>query len=221
MWRVRPGDIETSKSPPDLEKALGRLSQLARASREERGVNTLYVALGMLEWRPLSGADPQLAPLLMVPVELGRETRLEPHVLSPFDEDAEINPTLVYMLRKDFEFTAPEFDPEPTEASLETFFRKLDRAVKGRGWRVLQEAWLGQFQFKKLAMYKDLEEHSSRAGDHQTVDGPLLAMRNSQSLRQFRLLTTSIASGHPMSSRYATPTHLSSLRSCGPARART
>lgn len=94
-WRVRPGDLETSKSPPDLEKALGRLLQLARSSLEERGVNTLYVALGMLEWRPLDGAEPQRAPLLMVPVELSRETRLNPYVLSPFDEDAEINPSLI------------------------------------------------------------------------------------------------------------------------------
>ena len=99
-WRVRAGDIETSKSPPELDIALGRLAQLARVSLEERGVNTLYVALGMLEWRPIDGADVQRAPLLMVPVELKRETRLHPYVLSPFDEDAEINPSLIYMLRR-------------------------------------------------------------------------------------------------------------------------
>ena len=165
-WRVRPGDIETSKSPPDLEKALGRLAQLARTSREERGVNTLYVALGMLEWRSLDTADPQLAPLLMVPVELARESRLEPYILGPFDEDPEVNPSLIYMLRKDFEFSVPEFDSEPGETSLNSFLTKLAHAVRGRGWRVIPEAWLGQFQFKKLAMYKDLEEHSAQAADH-------------------------------------------------------
>lgn len=168
-WRVRAGDMETSKSPPELEVALGRLSQLAHTSLEERGVNTLYVAIGMLEWRPLDSAEPQLAPLLMVPVELDRDTRLNPYVIGPFDEDAEINPSLLYMLRKDFDFAAPEFDAEPHEHSLDEFFHTLEKAVKGRGWRVLRDAWLGQFQFKKLAMYKDLEEHSMQAPDHQVL----------------------------------------------------
>jgi hypothetical protein len=61
-WRVRAGDIETSKSPPELDIALGRLAQLARVSLEERGVNTLYVALGMLEWRPIDGAECNVLP---------------------------------------------------------------------------------------------------------------------------------------------------------------
>ena len=68
-----------------------------------------------------------------------QETRLHPYLLSPFDEDAEINPSLIYMLRKDFEFAAPEFDLEPDAESLQKFFERLGRSVKGRGWRVLQE----------------------------------------------------------------------------------
>jgi len=168
-WKVRPGELETSKFPPDLEKALRRVEQMARASLEERGVNTLYLALGLLEWRPQVASDVQLAPLLMVPVELTRENRLKPFVLTPFDEDAEINPTLVYMLRRDFEFAAPELDADPTEESLDSYFHKLERAVKGRSWRVIREAWLAQFQFKKLAMYRDLDDHSQVAANHSLV----------------------------------------------------
>lgn len=93
-YKVKPGDLETSKSPPDLEKSLYRLAGLARASKEERGVNTLYVALGILEWRPLDNSASYKAPLVLVPVELERENRLSPYLLSPFDEDVELNPTL-------------------------------------------------------------------------------------------------------------------------------
>src|SRR5437867_2187816 len=39
-YRVRPGDLETPKEPPELERSLYRLNQLSRASKEERGVNT-------------------------------------------------------------------------------------------------------------------------------------------------------------------------------------
>ena len=41
LYKVRPGDIETSKSAPELERSLYRLTTLSRISKEERGVNTL------------------------------------------------------------------------------------------------------------------------------------------------------------------------------------
>jgi hypothetical protein len=170
-YRVRPGDIETTKSPPDLEKSLYRLTQIARSSREERGVNTLYLALASLAWRPQDGAGWQSAPLLMVPVNLSREDHLHPYILSPLDEDAEVNPTLIYMLRMDFEFYVPEFPDQPNEDSLENFLKSLEKSVAAMEWRVERDAWLAQFQFKKLAMYKDMEEHEEEAPDSRLVAG--------------------------------------------------
>jgi hypothetical protein len=171
LYKVRPGDIETPKSPPDLEKSLYRLTTLSRVSKEERGVNTLYLALGMLEWRPADHADVQKAPLLLVPVDLTREDRLHPYVLQAFDEDPEVNRTLIYMLREDFNFALPEFDAESSSESLAEFLKRVGKAVSGKGWRVLPEAWLGQFQFKKLAMHKDLTDHESVAHENKHLLG--------------------------------------------------
>jgi very-short-patch-repair endonuclease len=168
-FKVKRGDIETSKSPPDLDKSLFRLEGLGRASKEERGVNTLYLALGMLEWRPLNDSGIYKAPLLLVPVELERENRLSPYVLRPFDEDFEVNPTLAYMLKQDFDLSLPEFDSEPTEDSLRGFLASVEQRVRSKGWRVLPEAWLAQFHFKKLAMYKDLEAHCLDAVNNSLV----------------------------------------------------
>jgi very-short-patch-repair endonuclease len=168
-YKVKPGDLETSKSPPDLDKSLFRLEALGRASKEERGVNTLYVSLGMLEWRPLNDAGSCKAPLVLVPIELQRENRLSPYVMSPFDEDFEINPTLTYMLKQDFDLSLPDFTSEPDESSFNRFLEAVDRRVRSKGWRVLHEAWLAQFHFKKLAMYKDLDAHCSGAADNSLV----------------------------------------------------
>jgi len=168
-YKVKPGDLETSKSPPDLDKSLFRLEALGRASKEERGVNTLYVALGMLEWRPLNDAGSFKAPLVLIPVELERENRLSPYVMSPFDEDFEVNPTLTYMLKQDFDLSLPDFQSEPDERSFSTFLAAVERRVRLKGWRVLPEAWLGQFHFKKLAMYKDLEAHCSDAAHNPLI----------------------------------------------------
>lgn len=162
-YRVTPGDLEAKKAPPDLERSLYRLTSLARTYREERGINTLYVAVGMLVWRPADGATPQKAPLVLVPVQLTRQDRLHPYVLQPFDEDPEVNPTLAYMLRRDFEYALPVIPEEVGPESLATILDSVSEAVKRRGWAVEMSAWLGQFQFRKLAMYRDLEEHEAIA----------------------------------------------------------
>jgi very-short-patch-repair endonuclease len=168
-YKVKAGDLETSKSPPDLDKSLYRLEGLGRASKEERGVNTLYLALGILEWRALNDSGIYKAPLLLVPVELERENRLSPYVMSPFDEDFEVNPTLAYMLKQDFDLSLPDLDSEPTEHSLRRFLASVEQRVRSKGWRVLHEAWLAQFHFKKLAMYKDLEAHCLDAANNPLV----------------------------------------------------
>ena len=172
LYSVDPGDLEASaKEPPALEKSLYRLTTLARSSKEERGINTLYLALGMLVWRPEEGANEQRAPLLLVPVELGREDRFHPYMLSAFDEDPEVNPTLVYMLKRDFDFALPSFDPDPDAGADEliSFFLRIQDATAGRNWHVEDTAWLGQFNFKKLAMYRDLELHEGQAPDNDRV----------------------------------------------------
>lgn len=166
---VTPGDVEARKSPPDLERSLQRLTALARTYREERGINTLYLAVGMLVWRPADGASPQRAPLLLVPVELKRENRLHPYVLHPFDEDPEVNPTLTYMLRRDFEYALPGLPDEVTCEAVDAFFHAVTEAVGGRGWSVEHTVWLGQFHFRKLAMYRDLEEHEPVAATNPRI----------------------------------------------------
>jgi very-short-patch-repair endonuclease len=162
-YRVTPGDLEAKKAPPDLERSLYRLTSLARTYREERGINTLYLAIGMLVWRPADSASPQRAPLVLVPVELTRQDRMHPYVLQPFDEDPEVNPTLAYMLRHDFEYALPVLPEEIGPESLTSLIQNVSEAVSRRGWAVETTAWLGQFQFRKLAMYRDLEEHASVA----------------------------------------------------------
>ncbi len=171
-YDVVPGDLEVAgKSPPELERSLYRLSALARSSKEERGINTLYLALGMLAWRPVEGAGLQRAPLLLIPVELTREDRFSPYVLSMFDEDPEVNPTLVYMLRRDFDFSLPAFelDIEGNGDELIAYLLQVQEAVGPQGWDVEDAAWLGQFNFKRLAMYRDLESHEQTAAENRHV----------------------------------------------------
>src|SRR4029434_9893075 len=49
------------------------------------------------------------------------------------------------------------------QADVVSFCWRVQEATAGRGWDVEDLAWLGQFNFKKLAMYRDLELHEERA----------------------------------------------------------
>ena len=164
--RVAPGDLDVEPSPAtprdvrDLQRKLERLRRNTRTVYEEQGVHTLFLALGMLEWKEAEGdARNLVSPLLLVPVQLDRVT--DRYFLRPHDDPPEVNPTLDYRLQRDFGLTLPSLDTngetEETVAIVDQFLQEVRDVVQSRGWAVLEEAWLAQFAFYKLPMYRDLE----------------------------------------------------------------
>jgi hypothetical protein len=143
-----------------------RLTQLFRAARlalEENGTNTLFTAVGVLEWRETERSDRVLrAPLLLVPVELKRKSVLEGFTLRRVDEETRLNVTLMEMLRQQFQKEIPGLDPLPEDASgvnVARVFELFREAVRGlSGWEVKAEIWLGQFSFTKFLLWKDLTD---------------------------------------------------------------
>jgi very-short-patch-repair endonuclease len=143
-----------------------RLTQLFRAARlalEENGTNTLFAAVGVLEWRETEHSDRVLrAPLLLVPVELKRKSVLEGFTLRRLDEETRLNVTLMEMLRQQFQKEIPGLDPLPEDASgvnVVRVFEVFREAVRGLpGWEVKAEIWLSQFSFTKFLLWKDLTD---------------------------------------------------------------
>ncbi|MCP3475682.1 DUF4011 domain-containing protein [Bradyrhizobium sp. CCGUVB1N3] len=93
----------------------GRLTDLYRASRlafEEGGANILYLCLGFLKWTPQEGAGPYRAPLILVPVQLERKSVRSGFRLALHEDEARFNPTLLQMLKQDFDLSIPELEGE-------------------------------------------------------------------------------------------------------------
>ncbi|MGQ9592005.1 MAG: DUF4011 domain-containing protein, partial [Planctomycetota bacterium] len=188
-----PADL---KGLQDFQRKLERLRRGARTIFEEQGVHTLFVALGVLEWagpgepgRPLRGdpalserdggcaaeaeeARPCRSPLLLVPVALEREE--SSYALRVPEETVEANPALERILERDFRWKLPEFpeaegDGAPRDA-VAAFFERLGAGLRA-GFRLAEEAWLSQFAFHKLPMYRDREgeEVAERASAHAVV----------------------------------------------------
>lgn len=169
---LRPGEVRPDGDPRKHKAVLYRLRLRARGSLDEQGVNTLFVAFGMLEWKESEASSDVLrSPLLLVPVSLQRDTALDPFQLSLIeDEEIVLNPTLAERLRKDFGIELPIPERNGADLDLDDVLKSVAATVRSqRSWRVVEDAYLGCFSFLKLAMYQDLQANSNLMAEHPLI----------------------------------------------------
>lgn len=167
----RPGELVASETQRDrLLAVLTNLYRRSLADYRERGLQILYLALGVLEWRDADD-EPARSPLLLVPVELRRHTLREPFVLHAIEgDDPLVNPALAARLRQEFDFRLPEPPADWDEADPAAYLDALGGAVAGLpGWQVKPEVVLSLFSFAKGVIFQDLQDNSERIKAHPLV----------------------------------------------------
>lgn len=160
---LRIGRIHTHLEEGEHARRLTELFRSARNALDENGTNTLFAAVGILEWRETKHSDRvHRAPLLLVPVELKRKSVLEGFSLRRIDEETRLNVTLMEMLRQRFQKEISGLDPLPEDengVNVDRVLRIFRDAVRElAGWEVKSEVWLGQFSFTKFLLWKDLAD---------------------------------------------------------------
>ena len=151
----------TRLSPAETQRRLKELYRLAKLDLEESGVNTLFLALGFLEWK-IDENDEHVyrSPILLVPVRLERRSISDGIRMARLDDDTVLNATLLELLRCQFGIGVAGVDPLPIDASGVDVPQIMDRfrdAIQGKqGWAVVEEALVGQFSFGKFVMWKDM-----------------------------------------------------------------
>jgi very-short-patch-repair endonuclease len=147
-------------------KALG-IWRRAQENQEEKGLTTMFVALGMASWKAADGGRDSDAPVLLLPVGLEIKghagTSLSIHRSGP----VQANLVLLHVLQTEFGVSiSPEkalsrlqgheeeevFDP----SSVYEFFKEACASIPEFGIRDV--AVLGNFAFQKMAMVRDLQE---------------------------------------------------------------
>ena len=131
----------------------------AQTYEQEQGVSILYLAMGFLKWYESPSSDKaRYAPLLLIPVDLERQTAAGRFHLKYRDEDIATNLSLQAKLRAEFGIGLPEV-PEPDELAPGAYFDAVARAVVDQDrWEVLRDdmvVWF--FSFAKYLMYRDLD----------------------------------------------------------------
>ncbi|HEX8359871.1 MAG TPA: DUF4011 domain-containing protein, partial [Longimicrobium sp.] len=165
--------LQTTAVPEALDRSLRRLEEQARLSIEEQGVNTLFLALGMLHYTESdASAQSYRAPLVLLPVELSRKTARAGYELRATDDDPIVNPALAEYLRPRG-IALPELPDSasiPDDFDLQTLFTAVTERMAGqKGWGVKTDIYLGLFSFQKFVMYKDLEANAPAVAAHRLV----------------------------------------------------
>src|SRR5579862_2863717 len=154
-----PNSLATPYTREFLESRLLCTYADAKLMLQEQGVNTLFLVLGMLQWKEADdAAELRYAPLVLVPVALDRKSARSLWQLSAQEEEAGLNLSLVEKL-KEFGIRLPADPPLHTVEDLAKLTAQVEEAIaEKKGWAVARDRMaLGFFSFGKFLMYKDLE----------------------------------------------------------------
>lgn len=216
QFPLQPGT--TSLDPNENDARLRQLQRRVREDVENRGMNTLYAAFGLLEWyEKETSAEAFYSPIVLVPVQLVGVGMLQPLNLKRLgEEEIEINPTLREKLAHDYGLALPSHaevveqlaantltDTDGTEATRarRATLPSISETLQHIGTflppvmraQIHEEAHLGRFSFQKLALYQDLRKNQATLLAHpllRAMAGERGALPRVQGLKRGRELDT-------------------------------
>lgn len=150
----------------DLDNRLVELFRSARNSLQEGGASTLFLALGFLVWSRQDKPETRVkAPLILLPVTLTRKSARSGFSLQVHEDEPRFNPTLVEMLRQDFELelgvSTGELPQDDTGIDIAGIWNRVRLAIKDiRGWEISEDVVLSMFSFSKYLMWKDMTDRA-------------------------------------------------------------
>ena len=180
------GNIETEENQPqrnnnrlqtgypsaELKKRLLNTYYAARTAIEEQGVNTLYLALGMLQWYESESSEiPHKAPLVLIPVAIDRANVRAQFRIRYTGEDIGTNLSLQEKLKSEFGIQFPDFpETDNLEAfNIQDYYECVKIAIdrdEFTQWEVDEfTIALGFFSFAKFLMYCDLNPANWSGGN--------------------------------------------------------
>lgn len=159
-----------------LDAALRALADARRATLDEQGEHALVLAIGSLTWRDApdgasaSSGDTRHAPILLVPVTLGRAHARAEFLLSAADDEPVVNPTLRAELRRVHGVSLPELPESLDELDPAALLAEAQEQVRGRrGWKVTSDVALAVLPRREIALHDDLERNAARLERHRLV----------------------------------------------------
>ncbi|WP_175409175.1 DUF3320 domain-containing protein [Streptomyces sp. TRM64462] len=163
-----PGLVTQKTSQPALNASLYHLRQKSAQTFNDYGLWVLWLGVGMLDWREEGAYEASSAPLLLVPVELRRDSDRRYRLHRAENQDSMHNPALAVKLeRLGVDWSAVTDTDVSSVAEVVSAARAV--AVKQKGWAVEERTVLGLFASHREAMYQDLQQNEERILSHPLV----------------------------------------------------
>ena len=151
-------NLQTILTPELLDQKMTGTRRLARQALNEKGVDTLFLAIGFVQWYESPRSEvPILSPLLLLPVDLTetKKSKGSEFQITAGNSDLQINIALKAKFEKDFGIKLKEVEEKDTP---DTYFEKFEDSIKQRKkWGLKRFVTLGHFPFARMAMYYDLD----------------------------------------------------------------
>ncbi|BCW53651.1 hypothetical protein StoSoilB19_10250 [Arthrobacter sp. StoSoilB19] len=149
----------TGKTAAQILSTSKRLHQRSEQEYADRGVWTLYLGHGMLNWIDPADGKKISSPLLLVPVRLAKEGKQ--YVLRRTEDEPALNTALGLKLSRDFGLDLPEFEVD--DLNVATVLSGVRKAIaQYADWNVDERVVMSIFSFHKEAMYRDLEQNEAK-----------------------------------------------------------
>ncbi|MDZ4834391.1 MAG: DUF3320 domain-containing protein [Candidatus Melainabacteria bacterium] len=164
-------ELQTGLTAEILNLHLLRIFQKSASLFEEQGFSSLCLSLGMLEWFDAKDGGTLLkAPMVLLPVQLERETAGSKFTLKATQDDPVLNPAIMEKLRTSHRFQLPPLPDSFEDFQPMTYFAMFQQAIEQQqNWRVTEDIFLSFFAFQKFVMYRDLEIAEDIYAQHEIV----------------------------------------------------
>nr|MDO8084724.1 DUF3320 domain-containing protein [Candidatus Sigynarchaeum springense] len=164
-------DIITNRTDDDLQFVLRHLFRSSKSFEEEKGINILYLAFGLLRWADKGAEGTTIySPLLLTPVTLARASIIEPFKVVPTEDETFVNPTIKEKMRADFGIAIEDLPADYDAEAIDAFFSSIEQKIARRGsWGIERRVFLGTFSFSKIMMFNDLANNAETFLDHPII----------------------------------------------------
>ncbi len=144
----------------ELQTSLKYLRSKSKTYTEETGLHNLYLTFGILNWFESDNSQIQRrSPIVIVPVNLIKQSFSSPFIIEKNEEEILVNPTLQYRLEHDFNIIIPPFSDEE---DISHYFDTIESLIKDNSnWVIERVSYLSPLSFSKIIMYKDIEQHAN------------------------------------------------------------
>jgi len=161
-------EVFANKTKKELSNLLYRTKMRAVSSIEEQGVNTLYIAFGLLNWSESEKEEEKfLSPLVLLPAELEKAGLNSPYRLKMIDDEIIGNPALRFKISSQFGIELPEVPEDLNIITLNDYLGIVQEKVKNIPNALVEKRIaVGIFSFNKLVLYKDLENYQHLIQEH-------------------------------------------------------